>query len=390
MDPRIVSLIAANQLGAIALDTSVVDAQQRNLEGGLLRRVEQFHRSDRVRLLMPDVVRRELLAHLAHDATEARRGFARAVRMAARAQVLSRDALDQLRVIEPQLVAPESAAETRLAGWLARTGTEVLDVAARVNMRTLFDRYFAAQAPFAEAGEKKHEFPDAAALLALEHWADEHETAVLVVSTDSDWQRFCAAHPRLIWTPNLSGALGAFQDESAQFAARRLAESVVDCTAPALTEALLAAARNFVPQVKLLVDAHSSAFDLTWSHLAQLDDIRWSTTNGVLDDFEAIDHRDGKVVVRIEGTLLTKVVMTFTFSAGTGTGDATIPVGDRTMVLDIEIPCAILVTLDADTSRHIVFHDIEFLPTAHAILFGEIEPDWDASRDVRGWHDPMV
>lgn len=85
MDTRIVELIAANQLGAIALDTSVFDAQQRNLEGGLLRRVEQFRRSDRVRVLMPDVVLREVEAHLRRDAADARNGLARAVRMATRA-----------------------------------------------------------------------------------------------------------------------------------------------------------------------------------------------------------------------------------------------------------------------------------------------------------------
>ncbi|MDN7592045.1 PIN domain-containing protein [Burkholderia seminalis] len=162
MDPRIHELIEAKQIGAIALDTSVFDAQQRQLERGLLRRVAQFHRSDRVRVLIPDVVRRESLAHLARDAKEAQGGLARAVRKAARAQLLSRAALDQLRIIEDEIVAPTFAPEARLASWLGRTGADVLDVAARVDIRTLFDRYFAAQAPFAEAGEKKHEFPDAA------------------------------------------------------------------------------------------------------------------------------------------------------------------------------------------------------------------------------------
>ncbi|RQT37516.1 PIN domain-containing protein [Burkholderia contaminans] len=386
MDPRIVSLIAANQLGAIALDTSVLDAQQRNLEGGLLRRVEQFHRSDRVRLLMPDVVQRELLAHLARDATEARSGFARAVRMADRAQVLSRDALDQLRIIEPQMAAPESAAETRLAGWLARTGTEVLDVAARVDMRTLFDRYFSAQAPFAESGKKKHEFPDAAALLALEHWADEHETAVLVVSTDPDWQRFCAVHPRLVCTNSLSGALAAFQDENAQFVARQLAEALVAGTVPGLMATLIADGHTFANGIDVRLDARS-AFDFKWAHLVLVDGIRWPATNGLLEEFEAVDHGNGKVVVRLKGTLLTRIMMVFTFMAGTGAGDLVFPVGNKTLELDEAIPFAVLVTLDAGVTNRVDFHDIEFLPTTHSIVLGEIEPDRDEPRDVRGWDD---
>ncbi|MFA8361779.1 PIN domain-containing protein [Burkholderia ubonensis] len=372
MDTRIAAMIAANQLGAIALDTSVFDAQQRNLEGGLLRRVEQFHRRDRVQVLIPDVVRREVLAHLTRDAEDARKGFARSVRLAAKAQLLSDDALEQLQIIEHEMVQPACVADVRMADWLSRTRADVLDIAARVDVRTLFDRYFAAQAPFAESSKKKHEFPDAAALLALQHWADEHDTAVLVVSTDSDWQRFCASHPRLIWTNNLSGALGAFQDESAQFAARRLAESLVDGTVPDLMAALVAEGQEFVNQIGLLLDVRSD-FDFAWSYRTHLDGISWPSTNGVLA-CEAVDHGNGKVVVGVEGTLMTKIVMTFAFSAGSG--DATFHVGSKTIVQDEEIPCVILVTLDSDTSNRLAFRDIEFLPNTHSIAIGKIEPDW--------------
>ncbi|AOI68733.1 PIN domain-containing protein [Burkholderia ubonensis] len=375
MDTRIAAMIAANQVGAIALDTSVFDAQQRNLEGGLLRRVEQFHRSDRVQVLIPDVVRREVQAHLAAEAAAAQSGFARAVRMAAKTGLLSRDALNELRVIESAMDEPAGAAEKRLAGWLARTRAEVLDVAARVDIRTLFDRYFAAQAPFAESSKKKHEFPDAASLLALEHWADEHETAVLVVSNDSDWQRFCASHPRLIWTNKLSGALAAFQDESAQFAARRLAESVADGTAEDLADAVFAGGKRFLKQLGLVLDVRS-VLDFTWNFDAHLDAVSWPVTNGVLDEFEAIDHGDGKVVVRMKCTLLTKIALYFQFSARVGLADTTLNVGGKTMVFEEEIPCAILVTLDGDTSERPVVRDIEFLPTKHSIVVGEIEPEW--------------
>jgi len=375
MDTRIIELIATNRLGAIALDTSVFDAQQRNLEGGLLRRVEQFHRSDRVQVLMPDVVRREVEAHVQRDAAEARSGLARSVRMAARAQLLSSDALEQLRVIEYQMDEPALAARMRMEGWLAGTRAEVLDVAARVDMRTLFDRYFAAQPPFAESSKKKHEFPDAVALLALEHWAGEHDTAVLVVSTDADWQRFCTAHPRLLWTNNLGGALAAFQDERAQFAADRLAETLVEGLDGKLAQALLAAGRSFARQIGVGLDVRS-AFDFTWTYDVHVEAIRWPATDGVLDECEAIDHRDGKVVVRVKGALQTKIAVYFTFSAMTGAGNGTVTVGGSTMVFDDEIPCGMLVTVDGDTSHRVTVRDIEFLPTAHRIAVGEITPEW--------------
>ncbi|MBN3815089.1 DUF4935 domain-containing protein [Paraburkholderia sp. Se-20369] len=373
MDPRIVELIAANQVGAIALDTSVIDQQQRNLEGGLLRRVEQFHRSDRVRVLMPDVVRREVQAHLTDEAKAARSGFGRAVRMAAKAQLLSPDALDQLQVIEYQMDEPEIAASMRMADWVARTRAEVLDVAARVDMRTLFDRYFAAQPPFAESSKKKHEFPDAVALLALEHWAAEHDTAVLVVSTDPDWQRFCTAHPRLICSKNLAGALAAFQDESAQFAAHRLAETLVEDLDAKLSNELLVAGRASVGQIRVFADARSS-FEYTYGYTIHLEAIRWPATNGVLDEFEAIEHSDGKVVVRIKGLLQTKVVLSFDFH--TAAREPECLLGSNMMVFDEEIPCGILVTVDGDASNRVVTRTIEFLPTTHVVGVGEVEPDW--------------
>ncbi|KVL32092.1 hypothetical protein WS98_21330 [Burkholderia territorii] len=265
IDSRIVSLIVANQVGAIALDTSVFDAQQRNLESGLLRCVEQFRSNERIRVLIPDIVRREVRAHPARDVAEASTGLQRAVQMVVKARLLSGDAALQFQIANHQTDEPALAAERRMVDWLAPTRAEVLDVAARTDMRVLFDRYFAAQAPFAESSKKKQDFPDAAALLALEHWANEKETAVLVVSTDSDWQRFCVAHPRLIWTDNLSGPLGAFQDESTQLVVRCLAESLVGGNVPALKDAMLAAGQNFVHEIVLLVDAHS-AFDLACRH----------------------------------------------------------------------------------------------------------------------------
>ncbi|MDN7592046.1 hypothetical protein [Burkholderia seminalis] len=220
------------------------------------------------------------------------------------------------------------------------------------------------------------------ALLALENWADEHETAVLVVSTDSDWQRFCAAHPRLIWTPNLSGALGAFQDESAQFAARRLAETLAEGLDGKLSSALLAAGRSFAPQIRVGIDARS-ALDFTWTYNIHIDAIDWPATDGVLDGCEAIEHSNGKVVVRIKGVLQTKVVMHFNFSAVSADGDATVTVGNNMTLFEEEIPCGILVTVDSDTSNRVTVRDIEFLPATHRMAIGEIAPEWiDPINDI--------
>ena len=57
------------------------------------------------------------------------------------------------------------------------------------NIEELVRRYFDHSAPFG-AASKKHEFPDAIALLSLEKWAEMERKKILAVSTDSDWAEF--------------------------------------------------------------------------------------------------------------------------------------------------------------------------------------------------------
>lgn len=58
-----------------------------------------------------------------------------------------------------------------------------------VNPESIFDRYFNATPPFAAAGKKKSEFPDAFVIEAAKQYVDDHPNDVLlVVSKDADWK----------------------------------------------------------------------------------------------------------------------------------------------------------------------------------------------------------
>ncbi|MBU4181257.1 MAG: DUF4935 domain-containing protein [Gammaproteobacteria bacterium] len=57
-------------------------------------------------------------------------------------------------------------------------------------MEQMFDRYFSGRPPFGGGKDKKHEFPDAAALLSLEWTAKQRDCSVIVVSKDKGWQAF--------------------------------------------------------------------------------------------------------------------------------------------------------------------------------------------------------
>ncbi|EDT03125.1 hypothetical protein BamIOP4010DRAFT_3351 [Burkholderia ambifaria IOP40-10] len=75
------------------------------------------------------------------------------------------------------------------------------------------------------------------------------------MSSDQDWQRFCARFKRLFWTADLGDALGAFQDETARFAARRLVKLSTAGGPLDLATVLLEALHASAGAIKVQVEA---------------------------------------------------------------------------------------------------------------------------------------
>ena len=74
------------------------------------------------------------------------------------------------------------------------------------NIGDLVRRYFDRSAPFGASG-KKHEFPDAIALLSLEQWAEKEQKKILAVSEDSDWAGFARRSPYIDVEADLAKAI---------------------------------------------------------------------------------------------------------------------------------------------------------------------------------------
>jgi hypothetical protein len=62
-----------------------------------------------------------------------------------------------------------------------------------INIGDVFHRYFDNDFPF-NSSDKKHEFPDAFALLTVELWTKEKRTKCVVLATDKDLQNFSSAN----------------------------------------------------------------------------------------------------------------------------------------------------------------------------------------------------
>lgn len=87
-------------------------------------------------------------------------------------------------------------------------------------LRELFDRYFQGRPPFGGGKDKKHEFPDAAALLSLEWTAQKSNCHLIAVSKDKGWQAFADESDLLYCVASLEELASLFVTNSDQ--ARRL------------------------------------------------------------------------------------------------------------------------------------------------------------------------
>lgn len=387
MDKAIREQIEANEIGAIALDTEVFDAKQLALEAGLLRRVAQFSDSE-ITVLLPDVIAGEVEAHLLQAASDAQSKLKRAMRLIEHAQLLSLvDDVTPATQLLANISHPEAAAEIarqRLARWIDRTGAVVLHAGDHVTLDQVMTRYFDAQPPFATSGPKKHEFPDAVALLTLEHWAEQQQHKVLVVSNDPDWVHYCSTSPGLVLVRDLADALSGFQDQTASYAARRLAELLDEGDPIGLQAALLRELSNQDSKIEFNIDAESQfEFEVEGGE-ASFTDVQLLEPEWANESFEAVEHGDGKVFVQVEATALAQVSSYFKFRKWDGMDREYMPMGGSQIVTNEHINIEAIITLGGQIPDRMTIEAIEILPQTHHIQLGDIEPDWMSNPDNYG------
>lgn len=74
--------------------------------------------------------------------------------------------------------------------------------------KIIFDKYFASKPPFSATSKKKHEFPDAFVIEAVQQYLIEHPNEVLlVVSNDGDWEKAFSETDNVIICKSISNAV---------------------------------------------------------------------------------------------------------------------------------------------------------------------------------------
>ena len=181
------------QTRLVFIDTSAYEQKKFQFGHFVLAHLEKLVREGKIHLLITDVVRTEIEAHLKKYAVEAvteLKGFQKKASFLQIAGLATGGGL--FSKVSAEAVLEEVTAKFRSLLDL----TEEISIE-MVNPKQIFDAYFSGIPPFHKEA-KKSEFPDAFTLAAVDAIARERSHSVYIVSGDKDMQAVAEINERFI------------------------------------------------------------------------------------------------------------------------------------------------------------------------------------------------
>lgn len=183
----------------IFIDTSIFHSLNFAFGNATLKSlVAAIQRGD-VRLIVPEITRREVLAHLAKSVHEAKAAVGTYRKQAKILRNLPNHALAAV-FAETDWASVQRALESGWEAFLTDASAIILPIDT-ADAAAVFEDYFVARAPFGGAG-KKSEFPDGFVVRSLRSFAEKTKCKIAIVSQDSDFREACEVN--LIWCPDLN------------------------------------------------------------------------------------------------------------------------------------------------------------------------------------------
>lgn len=150
----------------------------------------------------------------------------------------------------------------------------------------IFAKYFKNNPPFKE-GDKKHEFPDAFAIAALEKKADHEGEKIYVISGDSDWESACKKSNNLVWLESIDKFLEFIISEES-----KKIDLYYECLDENLSKITQEIANKFVDEIEFSI---SDAYTYEWGS----EDIEVKVELVEIDDRSIVDIEDNFLVFEL-------------------------------------------------------------------------------------------
>lgn len=281
--------IASGKIVSISLDTSIFDRYQCNLHYATLRKLEQF-RTTHITVLISQIVAAEVQAHLERDAAKSQRDLKAALGTHAKRWRISTDETDPAATLMLDRDPADFAAQ-QFADYVEAVGAEIVPAARSLEVaQGVVQRYFDTATPFEASDKKKHEFPDAFALLSLEEAAAEQDRLILCVSADAGWQNFADASDHLVCVTDLDPVLDLFH-EAGRTIAKRTLDLVRNGQAPLVQAGIDSAFEARLDENDFDISVSDAPTDYEAEPIsAVLQDLDWSlgTPNVIAEDADSV------------------------------------------------------------------------------------------------------
>lgn len=363
--------VIEGSVGAITVDTSVVERHQFGFESGVLAKLAQFSHAETDHIVL-DIVLHEIRSHLRSEADLVRSQVKNALKPLGNSWGIEKPNRDAALALLFGEESGETQTEKRLQSFLQDSSAVMLTCSDLVSLPDVLSRYIETQAPFGNTEAKKHEFPDAVALLALEAWAAKNEKAVIAVSRDTDWKRYCVDSHRIYFIDDLAQALSAFQ-AGADDASVLLSTLLADRKVPNLDEVILGAIRS--QSDKIDVDMEASA---NWYYEPELYDIEVSSDSVLADQvekFDVVEFEDNTLVIRTSLALDVTAHFSVSFQAWDGIDREYLNAGSASIKQTERMDLEVILTMVFGNGTATI-DSVELLPNSSTMYFGEIKPDW--------------
>jgi len=327
-------LVDQNGIVGLTLDTTEFFHVGYNYETPSFKALGQFAGTN-ITVIFSEVVLSEVRADVRDDIEKKKELVRTGLNQVSKAARLGLD----VQQLMTDLRLPDASARSNelLDAFINKIEGERILVDEGATSRKLHDLYFAAKPPFSKKAEKKSEFPDAMALLSLEHWAAEHGGMVLAVSGDGDWKRFAAESEYIICVPQLAAALSLFNRSDAVVAGR-LSANMAAGTAAQISHQIESILETSVETFE--IDASTHYYYETEDEYATID-------NWEIDEnrFDVIDSDDESVTLAFTVSVSATFYANFSFEIKDGIDKDYITIGgnqaSREKTFDLQLVVAV-------------------------------------------------
>lgn len=195
----------------VAFDTEVFDSNNFNYKSTSFQTLVKLVKEKKIKLLLTSITLQEIRAHITEGADLASTAVNQAVNDLKKKRKKPSENEKRIKIsknsdllykfekkfadMAPTFEQINQELKDQLDSFLQATEFERIEVD-QVSVVEIFENYFSRTPPFGKSN-KKHEFPDAFALFALDKEAKNRKKTIYVVSGDSDWEKFCSSSENL-------------------------------------------------------------------------------------------------------------------------------------------------------------------------------------------------